>query len=242
MSLHPNFSPSPEMLEPAPSAIIYVHSWMRKVYPFVFHAGREWTWFTWQGFGITGKCCSCDFWEQGLFQRLQRISAPAPWSASCSISNLGVLSAISFPHFLRLSSIFCFFLSLFSLRCHRLGGWAQLCIAADPPWSWLCLAQSMPWSPLTEASPAANTCHGHPALWEGKQDRKSKVISRILSSSRKIVKAVCLYYTTISSRVRALRAGNSPLWLPISQSSKKQRKWVAFKMLYALQSYAVIYF
>lgn len=156
--------------------------------------------------------------------------------------NLGVPSAISFSHFLYLSSIFCFFVRLFSLRCHKLDGWAQLGTAADPPWSWLCLAQSRSWSLLTEASPAANNLPRTPSTGEGKQGRKSKVVSRILSSSRKILEAVCLYYTTISSKVGTMRAGNSPLWLPISQSSKKQRKWVAFKMLYALQSYAVIYF
>lgn len=103
--------------------------------------------------------------NRGLFQMLQSISAPAPWSTSYtshSTSILGVLSLISFSHFLCLFSIFCFFFGLFSLRCHKLCGWAQLCDAAYPPWSWLCLAHSMSWS-LMEASPAANNLSWTPS-------------------------------------------------------------------------------
>lgn len=55
--------------------------------------------------------------NRGLFHTLQQISASAPWSASsctsCSTSNPRVPSAISFSHFLCLSSIFCLFLSCF---------------------------------------------------------------------------------------------------------------------------------
>lgn len=67
-----------------------------------------------------------------------------------------------------LSSVFCP-LSMFSWRCHKLGGWAQLRPAVGPLWSQLCLARNMPWSLLIQATPAANTLP-----WTGQYRGKGK--------------------------------------------------------------------
>lgn len=68
------------------------------------------------------------------------------------------LPFLTFPFILLcLSSLFCPFLSMFSWRCHKLAGWAQLCPVVSPLWNWLCLAQRMSWSLLTVATPASNT-------------------------------------------------------------------------------------
>lgn len=83
---------------------------------------------------------------------------------------------------------------------------------------WHTACPGLLWKPALQPT----TCHGHPAQGEGKQGRKSKVVSRILSSSRKMLKEVCLYYITISSKMGAVRAGNSPLWLPFLSAARSR--------------------
>lgn len=146
-----------------------------KVCPFLFFGDREWTQCTRQGFGSTGKCWSCDFWEQGsLPQVAEGICSSTMERILYLLLHLTLVFPLPFPF--PTSSV-----------CPVFSAFLYVCF----PWDATNLMDGLSWvlqqihcgagcawhragPGLFSQRPALQptTCHGHPAL--GKVSRAGR--------------------------------------------------------------------
>lgn len=175
-------------MESVSSAIPYVHSWLRKVSPFLFFRGRRYTGCTWQGFGSREDAAAVISENRGLFHRQQGGSAPASWCILYLISDLGFASAIS--RFMPPLPIQYFlpFLRYTFLEVPQ-AWWMGSAVS----WGGFIGESAVSgtehaWSLLTEGTLQPTPCHGHPVLGRrsvGKEEWSSlKYLEHVQKNTR----------------------------------------------------------